>query len=125
MAIKSGSIEPKTFIPSSEVGEEYPTIFHFTPLTKAGHDKWQDAMVESSKKSKKFSVTTEKADRALINETVFKIENIYIKDKFIEEITDKEQISDFIMGLNDIDIANNLLKVIRGESLLDEDEEKN
>ena len=129
MSLKKATREILEYIPKCERNEDVknPTIIHYRTLTKAGHDNWVDAGIRTKTTRKRSQIISDSAQASamLIKSTVVKLENVISDDGKLVTMEDKSQIAAFLMGMGDIETINEIMDVLSGESLLDEDEAKN
>jgi len=121
--------EVVTYVPIVERGTAKPTKINFRPLSKRTYDEYLDSLTEQKKNKlvPKIGKSGEFLFRKCLTSDqkgVF-IYNAFIDGKEISEITDKEEAIRFLLGLADVETANEIEREMRGFSTLDEDEEKN
>jgi len=133
------------FISKAEKVDPKPTIVCFKPMTKREYDEYMDSLTEFkrgkvvSKASKAGEILYRRAlspddkDEIMTLESGVKVKrekgvfiyNAFYDGKELEQIKDRDIAVEFLMGVVDIDWANELESTMRGQSILDEEEEKN
>lgn len=134
------------FISVQEKTDPNPTVVCFKPVTKREFDSYMDSLTEfrkgkiMSKASKAGEILYRKCmapddfagDFTLPSGSILKREKgvfIYNAYDAINDIAvnikDRDLAVDYLMGVVNIDWANELEAVMRGQSTLDEEEEKN
>lgn len=129
--LKTVTKEIQSFIPSKEKNDKQPTTIFYIPLSKGKYDSYMDKLTEV-KKNKVIS-KFDQASRILFELCLAPnpakgnayILNAMIDGKPIDMITDKAQAIDYLLGLEDIESANEIVDRLRGSFSLTEDEEKN
>lgn len=127
--LKKVSTKVQKYIPISERRSSKPTTICFTPMTKAAFDEYTYSLVEIKKN--KITMKTSRAGEMLFRQCLAPDEhgvfiyNVIFDDVEMEKITDKEMAVKFLLGLTDLDTANEIEQVMRGSSTLSEEEEKN
>lgn len=145
MALKTVSDKPFIYVPKSEREEKQPTVVVLKPLTKREFDEYMDSLTEF--KRNKVVSKADKAGERLYKKCLhpddlegdFKLDggqtikrvkgaflyNVVYDGKFLEIINDKDIAVNFLLGIGDIESANEIESVMKGASTLDEEEEKN
>jgi len=117
------------FIPAAEKDDPKPTTICFKPMTKRDFDRYIDSMTET--KRNKTSFNTGRSGEFLYRACLASDEKgVFIYNALIdgvphEEINDKEQAIEFLLGLRDVETANEIERAMRGQSELSEAEIKN
>jgi len=143
MAIKSALFDYVWFIPEKEIADPKPTAFLLRQMSKKDMDivskrTRSEAMLtmlinqtmeddasgivkEALTKAKTESGFEEEVYRSCVKE----IRNIYVEDKFVESITDPDEIVKAVAGLKDSEVATELDSVLWNISTLEEFEAQN
>jgi hypothetical protein len=129
MALKTvDPTEIVEFIPKSERESKEPTTVYFGRLAKREYDAYLNSLTEI-KKNKVVSKHEKSAEylfrRVLRAKDGIFIKNGYVDGKFVKEIRDIEQAINFLLGIQDLEAVNEIEAAMRGQSQLDEDDEKN
>lgn len=117
------------FIPAKEQKEKKPTTIYYRRMSKQDYDQYIHSMTEI--KGRKVDVKTEKSAEFLFRKCLAAnakgafIENAIVDDVETPAITDLEQAVKFLLSLEDIETANEIESMLRGDSTLSEDEAKN
>jgi hypothetical protein len=140
---KSATFKTYLWIDDTEIGEEQPTVFELrqmsnkqfkqyedrqqqlTSLNMLGNYSMEDELNEFAKKALANAVAKSGFDSTIYEECVTKVYNAWIDDEFFEVLTDKEQIVNFIAGLEDQDLGSRLDDVLFRRSTLEPHEEAN
>ena len=143
MAGKSAVYVYRWFIPTVEIEEDHPTAFLIRQMSKRDIDAVQDkkqstALLQMMSEYMEDEETSERVkgyldrvvadqgfNRDIYGNCIKEIKNIYINDEFKESITDRKEIVDFVAGLEDVSVGQELDSVLWRESVLDEVELQN
>jgi len=145
MAIKTADKSVKLFVSKQEEFDKQPTVVCFRPMTKRQNDEYMDSLAEFkrgkfvSKASKSGEFLYQKAvcgddvsdenylvgTGSIERERGVLIYNAIIDGTLHKKVTDRTIAIEFLMSVTNIDWATELEGAIRGQSSLDEDEEKN
>ncbi len=130
MAARRSRGEVKVFIPTAEQkllnsDPKYQAFkVHAVLPDKRIRDKYSDASFIS--KGRKLIIQSAEGWKILYQECVAKLENIFdAEGKLLAEVTDRKQIVDLLLHLEDAEIGRELDNWLLGLSTLDEEEEKN
>lgn len=141
MPIKSCTFQKTWWIPKSEIGQEKPTAFLISQMAKKEFDinrhkselEMISSMVTSSQE--KESIPNLRLAQAKVSDSGFssdiyrkcvhEIRNVYVGDDFKEVLTKEEDIINFIAGMEDQEIGNELDDAIWRRSTLERFEEEN
>ena len=133
--LKTVSKRVITYVPISErkLPEAEQTKVCFIPMSKEVKDEYNNSLIEI-KKGKVHR--TKNAIKELFSKCLHPDEaGVFIynasiaddKGGFIDypKVTDKQMAIGFLLGLSDTDTADEIEQVMKGQSVLDEEEEKN
>lgn len=126
---KTVSLDVQKFIPSVERKADKPTAIYCKPMSKGAYDKFLASLTEI-KKNKVVS-HHERSTEFLFEQCLAAnakgvyLENVEIDGKEYGEVSDKSLAVKFLLGMKDIECANEIEQFMRGQSTLDEDEVKN
>jgi hypothetical protein len=129
MALKNVSRTVQGYIPKIERESDNPTKIYYMPMTKEQYDDYVDKLVELRRnkvvshggKSGRFVY-----ERCLHpNDNGIFIENVFGEDEKLVNIKDKKQAVEFLVNLTDVETANEIEQIMRGQSILEEEEAKN
>lgn len=127
--LKTVTKEVQSFIPSKEKNDKQPTTVFYIPLNKGKYDAYMDKLTEV-KKNKVIS-KYDQSSRILFESCLTaNKDGIFILNAMIDgvstpSIKDKTIAIDYLLGLEDIESANEIVDRLRGSFSLTEEEEKN
>jgi len=127
--LKTVSKEVKKYIPQCEKNSPNPTTICYKSLSKKDYDEYMESLTEI--KRNKIVSHAGKSGEFLFRKCLAQDSNeVFIYNGTIDgkdnpEIKDKEQAVKFLLGLENVDAANEIENVMRGQSSLNEEEIKN
>jgi hypothetical protein len=127
--IKQASNKVQTLIPSCDKDEKIKTQINFIPLNKERYDKYMSSLSEF--KRNKIVSHSDISGKLLFEQCLApNSDGVYIYNALIDgvqvkEIKDKQEAVKFLVGLEDVDTANEIETKMRGQSVLTDEEEKN
>jgi hypothetical protein len=125
MPLKTATFEEQVFIPTVERDEEKPTTIYGIPLSKGQYDKYQDDTMAESIRSGRVRGGRKKALNKIYRFHISRITNVIIDGEFSPEITNPEDIVEFLSNLEDVETGNEIDNWILGISSLSEEDRKN
>jgi len=127
--LKTVTNEIIKFIPSAERTEAKPTTVCFKALSKGQYDSFLNSLTEF--KRNKLTSKTDRASEILFrlclapDEDGVIVYNAFMDNKEVPKIEDKELAIKYLLGLSDIESANEIEQAMRGQIVLEDAEEKN